>query len=520
MIRYFLLVLSIPCFVFPGIAQVTGDLCTNPYTITLQDPLAATCDFVEIPGLDFTNFNDNTFSPSPSCSYGSNNNDIWVKLTIPANADGFKITMDSSVITSIDNDYENFKVAVYSGSSCGSLTYKTCKSSSRARVYNNYFDGFNSGDVLYVRIYTDNNPSGTWDKPFFARFTSISTAQSNDACSKASVLIPGTYCNHLATDKGENDTKAPDKLTSTTSVCAPGNVEFGSFDNNQWYSFAVTATTPQPVEITISNVNCSAGDKILQAAIWKATTLNCGTWGNGYDLNTPASASEGDLLACAVGTGVITLSEHLPLGKYWYTVDGSAGSFCEYTITQAPAVVVPIRLLQFSGQLEKNGTLLNWSCMEPELFSTFIIEKSYDGVHFIQESSLVVEETQSGISDFSYLSSNSEPLYYRIRIVAPNGEWYFSAIIFTGYSVDSETSFAASYAGQELTLVYKGQEKIKVNAQLSSTTASEIKRWEELELWPGVTKISLAGLQVSDGIYFLQIVSDQELSTFKLVLEN
>ncbi len=516
------IVLNIWLFCMPksASAQSTGDLCTNPYTVSLQDPLVASCDYVEISGLDFTNFNDNVFSPSPSCNFGTDNNDIWVKLTVPSNADGFKITMDSSVITSVDNDYENFKVAVYSGNSCGSLTYKTCKSSSRARVYNNYFDGFNPGDNLYVRIYTDNSPSGTWDKPFFARFTSISTTNSNDACSNASVLVPGNYCNHLATDKGENDNKAPDKLTSTTAVCAPGSAEFGSFDNNQWYYFEVTTATPQPVQITISNVNCSAGDKILQAAIWKANSLTCSTWGNGYDLNNPSTASEGDLLACAVGTGTVTISENLPVGKYWYTIDGSAGSFCEYSITTAPLIPVPIRLINFYSKQSNTGDQLYWSCMAVTTPSFFIIEKSYDGIFFMEENTINVKENKMGLSHFNYSTENSTPVYYRLVVVESGQQPYYSDIIFSGNTLSEGNNFSIIYSEiNDLTIFYKGKDKINVEIQLTDINGRVVFYIEKHSLITGKNSISLYNKKLSTGIYFLKILSKEQLYNFKVLIE-
>lgn len=496
-------------------AQVQGDECSNPYVINLQDPLMASCSFEEINGLDFSNFNDNTFTPSPSCNYGTNNNDIWVKITIPPNADGFKITMDSSVITTADNDYQNFKVAVYTGSSCGSLAYKTCKSSSRDKVYNNYFDGFAPGDQVYARIYTHNSPSGTWDKPFFARFTPISTSQSNDACSKATALMPGNYCNYLATDKGENDNKAPDKLTGTSSVCNPGTSDFGSFDNNQWYFFEVTAATPQPVTITITSVNCNVGDKVIQTAIWKANTLNCASWGNGYELNNPSAASEGDLLACAVGTGVISISENLPLGKYWYTVDGSAGSFCEYAITEAPVITVPVELLAFYSEKTGDEIFLKWSCTETDETLLFILEYSPDGYSFYNQEILYAGTPQNTITHFQTLAKQSG--YYRLTIREQNGNESYSRVLPVTKSVE-KISVNVYYTSNELKLFYEGEKKSGMEIRLFHPNGSEIMHVQK-ELEPGENSLPEFSNNPATGIYFLQLISPDYSKTHKLLVE-
>lgn len=403
------------------VSAQTGDICSDAYSITLDDPDLSPCSFKQISALDFDDFNNDAGVPNPGCSYGTNNYDFWVKVTLPMNSDGLKITIDSTIAT--DNDYRNFVAATYTGPDCSNLSYHNCKTTSRKTVYNNFFDGFNPGDEVYVRIYRKNSPSDTWNLPFFLRFTAINTLNSEDACGNARALSLGTYCNYTSTDKNESDNNAPDKLTGTDLVCQPNSLAFGSFDNNQWYFFEVTASTSQPVQIVINNVSCTAGDQILQAAIWKTSAYNCANWANGYDMTDPVAADDGDLIACAVGTGTVNITKNLPPGKYWYTLDGSAGAFCKYDIITS--LNPPLPLLFLNCSIVEN--IIRWNSLDDRNVMYYIIQYSDDGIHF-QNSDTLRALMYHGVLLYEQDLSATSP-YYRMAALLFNSELHFSPVI-------------------------------------------------------------------------------------------
>ena len=497
-----------------SMAQTTGDVCTDPFVTTLEDPTLFTCDYKQISGLDFNDYNDNTFTSNPGCSYGANNNDIWIKITIPANADGFKITMDSTLTS--DNDYRNFMVATYTGSDCSSLTYNTCKTTSRKTLYNNYFDGLSPGTTVYARIYLKNSTSGTWNIPFYVRLTAINTLNSNDACTKASILQPGTYCNYLATDKNENDNKAPDKLTSIDDVCQPYNTAFGTYDNNQWYYFEVTASTPQPIQVSVYGVACSAGDQTLQAAIWKANALNCSNWGNGFNLSDPVAANDGDLLTCAAGSGTVTISKNLPVGKYWYTLDGSAGSFCKYNISTNVTPTLPLSFLNFYYSKQINDPIISWKTIDDQEVNYYVIERSKDGKIFTSMDT-VSSDHNPGISMYQEKIDLNNNFYYRIKIVYKNNHEEYSELIYAKVTDQQlDDLYYEILSDGNILLNFKNTNDMMININLFDASGKTI--YFNSNVPVSISKpLEIKGTPLAHSIYFLHLSSYSESTTIRIV---
>lgn len=492
-----------------------GDICSNPYLVTLRDPLVFPCDYQQISttGLNFSSLNNNTASgANPSCNYGSANNDLWLRVQIPTNSDGFNLSINDAIGSS--NDYRNFSAALYSGTSCSNLVYQSCQRGSAANFFR-FYDGLPSSSNYYVRIFSDNTPAGTYLDPFYIQMAAINTITSNDACENARPLVANTYCNNTATGKNEPQPKAPDNITGTGIAC----VGFGSYENNQWYAFSVGPSTVQPVVVSLTGINCTGTNQILQAALWKSTTYNCANWANGSNLSNVSAANDGDLIACSLGSGALNISKTLPIGNYWFTVDGSRGSFCTYTVNASPTLL-PVKFLEFGGKIDGNYIELQWTCLQVYNVKEFVIEKSNNGKDFTSVNS-IIPSSNGSISTFSFIDSFLESSYsqnyYRIKSVEITGEISFSKIILIKPSVEPATISIESIdvKNQWLSLTSSFKEPTIVNIKITDTAGKELTTIQK-NLNPGITEVSLSGLFIANGIYLINLQAENFTKSAKV----
>lgn len=397
-----------------------GETCSTALNVSLQDPNSNPCSFLVLSGsgYNFGAFASNTISgATPGCGFGASNNDFWIRTQVPTNADGVKVAISNS--TGSSNDLSNFVVGLYTGTNCSSLNYVTCKAGG-TNTYFQYFDGMSPSQEVWLRFYKRNTTTGTFTDNFRIFLVATNTLGSNDACINAAPAVYGTYCNYSATNKGEPGGKTPLGLTGNSTICSGGS--FNSFDNNQWYYINVDTSTIQPVTLNLRGVSCIGGAPRLQIGLWKAETNNCSLWGSGYDFTNATTAGDGFLLACAVGTGTVTINKSLPTGKYWFTADGGSGSFCTYTLTASPGVL-PISFVDVSIAPSPTYTQLNWKYLSAKNVDHFVIQYSSDGKNFYSLEKVI--NTQRGTGWYSYVAQQTKDLeltYFRVQAVHRSGQ--------------------------------------------------------------------------------------------------
>lgn len=164
----------------------------------------------------------------------------------------------------------------------------------------------------------------------------------NDLCSNA-LPLSGTGCNEGATaelsnwtpDINANESDCTDQNGNPyTSPCATnasglGCVLWNENHNGVWYTFSVDASTVQPFDLTILNIQCTDGLELLQMGIWSNLSGTC-------DLFIE------NLEACAVADGDFTFEDlNLAFGDYFLFVDGTLGANCTWEFESEELNIVP-----------------------------------------------------------------------------------------------------------------------------------------------------------------------------------
>jgi len=99
-----------------------------------------------------------------------------------------------------------------------------------------------------------------------------------------------------------------------------------------------------------------------------------------------------------------------------------------FTIVSSP---VALTLLNFSGSYQNNSVELNWTDANELNTKGFEIDRSTDGQNFTA-TSFVNAKGNSGTTSYSFADNNfpvATKLFYRLKIVADNGQYNYSYII-------------------------------------------------------------------------------------------
>lgn len=95
-------------------------------------------------------------------------------------------------------------------------------------------------------------------------------------------------------------------------------------------------------------------------------------------------------------------------------------------------IVLPVKLLEFTGESTKQGNLLKWTAVADNLFSHFVLEVNRDkdnNFHTLQHID-VKGHAGNEIHDYSYVDVNpSSQNLYRLKLVEKDGSFMYSKII-------------------------------------------------------------------------------------------
>jgi hypothetical protein len=173
------------------------------------------------------------------------------------------------------------------------------------------------------------------------------------------------------------------------------------------------------------------------------------------------------------------------------------------------AVVLPLHLIEFSGQKSASGNLIKWVVTNEVNTNEYELQRCIDGLNFTSINKQIVLSKNS-VSYYSYLDKGSinERMFYRLRYTDNNGAIKYSAII----AVDPDRTFNNMFyvvgnPFQDRIAIYAGNEyKGKYNYTLTSNSGQVVQT--------GVIDIAFAGIQS------INLESHIARGTYILVLHN
>ncbi len=223
--------------------------------------------------------------------------------------------------------------------------------------------------------------------------------------------------------------------------------------------------------------------------------------------NADGDGNPGDAIWYQV-TGAAT---GLPAGTYTYRVImGDYANFDNAFLCASPnCLVLPVKLVSFSGEYTNQANLLRWKITDAVNLSRFTIERSIDGISFSRVEDLPV--TGSSQSDFSFTDRalpNTNTWFYRLKLVDIDGSYKYSSVIKLKSGLQQQAALSVypnPVTGQQVNVFVQSAERYPA-ARLSLTdlAGGELGS-KSVAVERGVNNFVLNTPAVSAGIYLLKL---------------
>ena len=177
-------------------------------------------------------------------------------------------------------------------------------------------------------------------------------------------------------------------------------------------------------------------------------------------------------------------------------------------IFQCTGVIVPVTLIDFTAQKNKESILLKWIATHETSFREYEVQRSTDGTQFLKIGAVAGRN----LSDYSFtdneLPTNSV-VYYRLKMIDEDGKFKNSKII--SVRLNNNFSNAIVYPNPAF-----GKLNIKLDQAISSSGSMNIsdvagRTVKQQAIAPGTLNIGLDVNNLTAGRYFIRIITGKEV---------
>ena len=252
-----------------------------------------------------------------------------------------------------------------------------------------------------------------------------------------------------------------------------------------------------------------------------AKTINASpTWNQGCGCSGayPYTTPTGILTITGAGGANATNNDFVD----FYDIQFQTGTPC----ARVPVQVIydcplPVEMSYFSAKASGNTVLLNWSTLSEINNNKFILQRSTDGINFVDIASQKGAGNSTAINNYSFIDYPGaySDLYYRIKQLDMDEKSSFSTI----EKVSSQRAGfiiypSPSQIGESLTLVLpETTQKLTISIM---DIVGQVVYNNSLAIKEGVATISIGSLALAKGIYFVEIVTnDSATYSEKMIIE-
>ena len=317
-----------------------------------------------------------------------------------------------------------------------------------SRLICTYTGNGSNGNNLRTIKATEENTSGCLTFVFYSDGATVEDGWSaimssgkprhsfgTDYCMDATLInIAGEpYAGSTALATGTPGTQDPALNISLASLpeCSGTNT-ITHLDNTVWYKFTTPSSvcTSSSINFELENISCQntiVGGNGIQFVLYEANSCLTGSgWG------TPVYCA--DKLLNGASVNVASLLN--PSQTYYIMLDGFAGQRCNFDLILTGDIdgcILPIELVDFSGQIEEDHIALSWVTANEHNNSGFYIQRKglgVDGYQDIGYAPSVVPEGGGAIYDFNdYQYYRKKSNLYRLHQVDLDGHSHYHKVI-------------------------------------------------------------------------------------------
>jgi hypothetical protein len=200
----------------------------------------------------------------------------------------------------------------------------------------------------------------------------------------------------------------------------------------------------------------------------------------------------------------------------WNAAGHSAYIHIAVTIAQ-DNIVLPLRLLSFTGTQKNSDAVLSWSTAEEINISHTEVERSTNGTDFTLVATL--DKAVKNYTDAGALDLNSSKLFYRLKIIDLNGNFTYSPIIIVQAQnkLHFITAIQPLFPSGSIAVSFNVPQSKNAVLQLADLSGNIIRKLQVV-LNKGTSTHYLQDLQsLPRGVYVLQVVCGQERLSEKLI---
>ena len=211
-------------------------------------------------------------------------------------------------------------------------------------------------------------------------------------------------------------------------------------------------------------------------------------------------------------------SLHVEAAGVVTAVRSSYTSFSQFAIAKLlPLSALSTRLISFYGTQTQQGNIINWTTADEQGQTTFMVERSSDGIIF-QQLNVTGTQQLNGMGSYSYTDTRpvSNQHYYRLKVVLPDGSSYYSKTINLKGTKERIISIIAA----------EGSATVKVNVSGVSTDENLMFNLNDFsgrlilrkKIQAGSNEISISSLL--QGAYIGQVTSNKYPTVVKRIVYN
>ena len=283
-----------------------------------------------------------------------------------------------------------------------------------------------------------------------------------------------------------NNTPADYLLSKTVKVVPTTNNPAGSYQLSLFYTQAEVNAWQTATGQTISNA------QLIKVASQVSDV-------------TPANPAGGGAIA-VVTPSITTLGTNTVLTGSFST------GFSGFGAGVAGNAALPVSLLDFKGTLRSTSVALDWSTSSELNSQYFDIERSSDGITFSKTGTVKAAGTSSIVLNYAFTDASPlEHNYYRLKQVDIDGKFQYSKVILIDDKNYNNSFRVINNPFTDVIDVSFGKiQSGKTDIRLLDVAGKEIYHTTLDATGLSKMNISLAGKNISAGIYLLQVKTNRE----------
>lgn len=203
-----------------------------------------------------------------------------------------------------------------------------------------------------------------------------------------------------------------------------------------------------------------------------------------------------------------------------FTSGGTADQHNNFGAWGGALSALPVEWLSFTGIQTPIGVELNWSTAMEENNSHFIVQRTIDGKNWDNIGEEVGAGFTSETTDYQHIDNNPTPgiNYYRIKQVDFDGHYDYSRVIAVNVEGENRNftmNLSPNPASNKVQITWN---KTIHNASISITDMSGQVVYTTNNIDSFSTSMDVS--QYNNGLYFIQIQSDESLTTKRLLIRH